>query len=84
MLEPRIYEISFAGQAGPAIRAEFDDCQIITGTNATILHAELPDPCALAGLIQRIIDLRLEITHVLLITPRRDLARPGSHYPNRG
>lgn len=85
LMGPRTYEISFAGQVGPAVQAEFDDCQITTGTNRTILHAELPDQCALSGLIQRIIDLRLEITHVLLITPpRRDTAHPESPYPNRG
>ncbi len=69
MLGPRIYEICFAGQAGPAVRAEFDDCRITTGPDKTTLHAEVPDQCALSGLIQRIIDLRLDITHVLLITP---------------
>jgi hypothetical protein len=65
----RTYEISFAGQAGPAVRAEFDDCQIITGPDTTTLHAQVPDQCALSGLIQRVIDLRLDITRVLLITP---------------
>jgi hypothetical protein len=69
MLGPRTYEISFAGQADPTVRAEFDDCQITTGPNTTTLHAQVPDQCALSGLIQRIIDQRLEITHVLLITP---------------
>jgi hypothetical protein len=69
MQGPRTYEISFAGQAGPAVCAEFDDCQIITGPGMTTLHAQVPDQCALSGLIQRVIDLRLEITHVLLITP---------------
>jgi hypothetical protein len=69
MLGPRIYEIAVTGQAGPAVRAEFDDCQITTGPNTTTLHAQVPDQCALAGLIQRVIDLRLQITHVLLITP---------------
>jgi hypothetical protein len=69
MLGPRTYEISFTGQAGPTVRAEFDDCQITTGPNMTTLHAQVPDQCALAGLIQRVIDLRLQITRVLLITP---------------
>jgi hypothetical protein len=68
-LESRTYEISFAGQAGPAVRAEFDDCQITSDPDATTLRAELPDQCALSGLIQRIIDLRLEITQLLLISP---------------
>ena len=69
MLGPRTYEISFAGQAGPAVRAEFDDCRITVSPGQTTLHAVVPDQCALSGLIQRVIDLRLDITHVLLVTP---------------
>ena len=65
----RTYEISFAGPAGPTVRAEFDDCEITTAPGATTLRADLPDQCALSGLIQRIIDLRLDITRVLLISP---------------
>jgi hypothetical protein len=49
------------------VRAEFDDCTIIIGPGWTTLRAELPDQCAMSGLIQRIIDLRLEITRVLLL-----------------
>jgi hypothetical protein len=69
MAGSRRYEISFAGPAGPAVRAEFDDCQITTGPGVTILHADLPDQSALSELIQRVIDLRLDITHVLLTSP---------------
>ena len=65
----RTYEISFAGRASPTVRAEFDDCQVSSGPSVTTLRADLPDQCALSGLIQRIIDLRLEITHLLLISP---------------
>ena len=75
----RTYEISFAGRASPTVRAEFDDCQVTSGPSATTLRAELPDQCALSGLIQRIIDLRLEITHLLLISPPcPDAAREAS------
>ena len=49
------------------MRAEFDDCTIAIGPGSTTLRAELPDQCAMSGLIQRIIDLRLEITSVLLL-----------------
>lgn len=63
----RRYEITVTGQAGPGVRAEFDDCTIIIGPDSTTLRAELPDQCAMSGLIQRIIDLRLEITRVLLL-----------------
>jgi hypothetical protein len=53
--------------AGPGVRAEFDDCTIAIGPGSTTLRAELPDQCAMSGLIQRIIDLRLEITSMLLL-----------------
>jgi hypothetical protein len=66
---PRTYEIAFDGQASRMVRAEFDDCQITAGPHTTILRAELPDQCALAGLIQRVIDLRLEISCVLRVFP---------------
>ena len=70
LLRSASYEITFRGQAGAVTRAEFDDCQVITSPDMTTLHCELPDQAALAGLIQRIITLRLEITRVLLIEPR--------------
>ena len=50
---------------------ERDDCTITIGPDSTTLLAELPDQCAMSGLIQRIIDLQLEITRVLLL-PRHD------------
>jgi hypothetical protein len=68
-VQSRTYEITFAGQAGPAVGAEFDDCQVTLGAGTTTLRAELPDQCALSGLIQRIISLHLEITHVQLVAP---------------
>ena len=63
------YEITFRGQAGAATRAEFDDCQVTVSPETTTLRCELPDQAALAGLIQRIIGLRLEIIRVLLVEP---------------
>jgi len=65
----RTYEITFTGQAGPAVGAEFDDCEVIREPGATTLRAELPDQCALSGLIQRIVGLHLEITQVQLVVP---------------
>lgn len=61
------YEITFAGQAGAVLRADFDDCEITIGPGTTTLRAELPDPAALAGLMQRITSLRLEVIHVHLV-----------------
>lgn len=65
----RTYEITFTGQAGLAVGAEFDDCEVIREAGATTLRAELPDQCALSGLIQRIIGLHLEITRVQIVVP---------------
>jgi hypothetical protein len=65
----RMYEITFTGQAGPAVGAQFDDCEVILGASTTTLRADLPDQCALSGLIQRIVGLHLEITQVHLLAP---------------
>lgn len=62
-----MYEVTFMGQAGATVRAEFDDCQITVGPRTTTLRTELPDQAALSGLIERIIGLRLEVTDVRLV-----------------
>jgi hypothetical protein len=49
------------------LRAEFDDCEVTLGSGTTTLRAEVTDPAALAGLMQRIAALRLEIVHVHLV-----------------
>ena len=68
-MRSRQYEITFVGQAGTALRAEFDDCDVTVGRGMTTLRAELPDEAALAGLIQRITSLRLEVIDVHLVAP---------------
>jgi hypothetical protein len=65
-VQPRTYEITFAGQAGTALRAEFDDCDVSVGQRTTTLRAELPDQGALQGLLQRITSLGLELVDVSL------------------
>jgi hypothetical protein len=60
----RTYEITFAGQAGTALRAEFDDCDVSVSQGTTTLRAELPDQGALQGLLQRITGLGLELVGV--------------------
>jgi hypothetical protein len=64
-----IYDITLTGQAGAALRAEFDDCEVITGPGTTTLHAELPDQAAFAGLMERIAILGLEVIDVHRVTP---------------
>jgi hypothetical protein len=63
------YEITFAGEAGTALCAEFDDCEVIVGEGTTTLRADLPDQGALLGLLLRVASLRLDVVHVLLLSP---------------
>jgi hypothetical protein len=66
---PQTYEITFTGQTGSALRAEFDDCEVTVGQGTTTLRAELPDQGALSGLVQRITGLGLEVIHMHLVAP---------------
>jgi hypothetical protein len=63
------YEITFSGQAGRTLRAQFDDCKVITGPDTTTIRAELPDQAALSGLVERIVGLGLVVLDVHLATP---------------
>jgi hypothetical protein len=68
-VRPQIYEITFTGQAGTALRAEFEDCEVSVGPGTTTLRAELPDQGALSGLVQRITGLGLEVIDMHLVAP---------------
>ena len=68
-MRSRTYEITFAGQAGAALRAEFDDCDITIGPGTTTLRAELPDQAALSGLVLRITGLGLEMIQMRQVAP---------------
>jgi hypothetical protein len=61
------YEITFLGQAGATVRAEFDDCEVTIGPGTTTLRAELPDRGALSGLVERIKNLGLDVIDVSLL-----------------
>ena len=67
------YEITFSGQAGRTLRAQFDDCQVTTSPETTTLRADLPDPAALPELIERIVGHGLEIIDMHLVT------QPSAH-----
>ena len=71
-MRPQTYEITFMGEAGNALRAEFDDCEVTVGPGTTTLRAELPDQGALSGLVQRITGLGLEVIHMHLVAPPPD------------
>lgn len=61
------YEITFLGQAGSTLLAEFDDCEVTVGPGTTTLRAELPDQGALSGLMQRITAFGLDVIDVSLV-----------------
>lgn len=63
----QVYEITFLGQAGSTLSAEFDDCEIIIGPGTTTLRADLPDQGALTGLMERITSLGLKVIDVSLV-----------------
>jgi hypothetical protein len=69
LVRSHTYDITFTGQAGTTLRAEFDDCQVTVSPGTTTLRAELPDQAALAGLVQRITGFGLEVVHLQLIPP---------------
>ena len=69
MLQSQAYEITFTGQAGPTLRAEFDDCEVTVGPDTTTLGAEVPDQEALYGLMERITGLGLELIDVHRVAP---------------
>jgi hypothetical protein len=68
-VQSQTYEITFLGQAGTAVRAEFDDCEVTVGPGTTTVRAELPDRGALSGLIERINGLGLDVIDVSLVAP---------------
>lgn len=61
MRSGRVYEITFAGEAGDILRAAFDDCQVITGSGETTLRAEFPDQAAFFRLMERFRDFGLDL-----------------------
>ncbi len=67
-MRSQAYESTFTGQAGRALRTEFDDCEVTLGPGTTTLHAELPDQ-ALTGLMRRISGLGLEAIDVHRVDP---------------
>jgi hypothetical protein len=66
---PCAYEITFTGRAGDTLRAAFDDCTVTLGPDTTTLCAQLPEPAALWGLVERITDLGLELVDLHLVAP---------------
>jgi hypothetical protein len=68
LLKSQMYEITFAGRAGSAVRAAFDDCEVSVALDTTTLRVELPDQAALWGMVQRIMGLGLEVVELRQLT----------------
>jgi len=62
-----VYELSFKGAASEALRANFDDCEVITGGGITTLRVEVPDSAAMHGMVDRVTGLGLEILQLRLV-----------------
>jgi hypothetical protein len=69
LVQGQTYEITFLGQAGTTLRAEFEDCEVSIGPGTTTLRAEVPDRGALSGLMERINSLGLDVIDVSLVAP---------------
>jgi hypothetical protein len=67
LVQTQTYEITFLGQAGSTLRAEFEDCEVTIGRGTTTLRTELPDRGALSGLMERINGLGLDVIDVSLV-----------------
>ena len=79
LVSSRTYEITFVGQAGTVLQAEFDDCEISVGPSTTTLRLELADQGALHGLLQRIVSFRLELIDVSVVAPSADIGQETSN-----
>jgi hypothetical protein len=67
-VEVRTYEITFLGEAGPALCAAFDDFDLTIGSGVTTLRGMFLDQSALHGVIQRVGGLGLELLDVRAVT----------------
>ncbi len=63
-MTPRTYEITFMGEAVPAIIDAFEDFDVTVGTGCTTLRGDLLDQAALYGAIDRLQSLGLVLLEV--------------------
>lgn len=76
-----MYEITFAGQAGSVLRAEFDDCEVSIGMDLTTLRVELPDQAALWGVLERMMEFGLQLVELRLVAVPSAPSGDGSAGP---
>jgi hypothetical protein len=63
----RTYEITFAGQAVPAVVDAFDDFEVTVDKTSTTMRGRLVDQAALHGAIDRVRALGLELLEVKVV-----------------
>jgi hypothetical protein len=68
-MTPRTYEITFAGEAVPAIIGAFEEFHVIASAGDTTLRAELVDQAVLYRVFDRLRALDLELLEVRLVGP---------------
>lgn len=59
-----VYDVTFKGEAGPAIRAQFEDLEISSRDGLSVLRVVAPDQASLYGVINRVNSLGLELIDV--------------------
>ena len=64
-----MYEIVVRGEAGPAVRSEFDDFVVSVGDGQTTFRGDLPDQPAIFGVLARVQDFGLELVEVRRLGP---------------
>jgi hypothetical protein len=67
----RTYEITFAGEAVPAVADAFGDFDVLVDSGSTTIRGESIDQAALHGAIDRLHALGLELLEVRAVGPRR-------------
>jgi hypothetical protein len=78
LLRSQVYEITFEGRAGSAVNAEFDDCEVSVGQDTTTLRVGLPDPAALWGVRDRMMELGLKLIELRPVAVPSAASRDGS------
>jgi hypothetical protein len=64
-----MYEIVVSGEAGTAVRSEFDDLVVSVGGGRTTLRGDLADQPAIFGVLARVQDFGLELVEVRRLGP---------------
>lgn len=64
-----MYEIVVSGEAGPAVRSEFEDFVVSVRDGQTTLRGDLADQPAIYGALVRVQDFGLELVEVRRLGP---------------